>query len=79
MAGNAGAATVAVPAPDGSLPDWQPANKITASAEISDPHVHRVKRFAWFIVFLVLIWSCEWFRECCNADHATTSAKTFSG
>jgi hypothetical protein len=79
MVGAAGAATVAVPAPEDSLPDWQPANKNTATAEINDPPVHRVKRVAWFIVFLVLIWGCEWFHECCNADGATTSAKTFSG
>ncbi|MGB7767779.1 MAG: hypothetical protein WBN22_02870 [Verrucomicrobiia bacterium] len=42
----------------GCLLDWQPASKRTASAKISDPHDHRVRRFAWFIGFLFVfgIW-----------------------
>lgn len=53
----AGAAAVAVAVAvagsllDCSRADWQPATKTIASAEISDPHDHRVKCLAWLIYF----------------------------
>jgi hypothetical protein len=50
----AGAATVAGSLPDCSLADWQPATKSIASAEISDPHDHKVRRLAWLIYCLYL-------------------------
>jgi hypothetical protein len=81
----AGAAATAAPAggvivvlPGASLFDWQPTSKNTASAEINDPHGHRAKRFAWFIVFSVLILDlrmvgrmlqCQW----CNDKQKTAS------
>ena|SRR6516225_9569254 len=36
---------------DSCLADWQPTTKSIVSAEISDPHDHKVKRLAWFIYF----------------------------
>jgi hypothetical protein len=74
-AAGAAAGAAAASGLDSCLADSQPTTKNIVSAEINDPHDHKVKRLAWFIFFRFYFGGNDRFSPSCNASRLATSEK----